>query len=131
MRDKQSWLAWLTIYEVSRSILRAKLKVTNQEERLQKRKRYFKNLFGNPPEITDKLSKKINCQPDINLAQFTEELDTIQKSYKPKWNTFWSMEDKKTWQHTSSIMQWHLWIEKWMKGYILSFRKKGDLRITK
>ena len=62
--------------EVSRrkSTKGVKLKATSQEERLQKWKEHFKNLLGNPPEITDKLNQKIiNGQLDMKLEQFTDE----------------------------------------------------------
>ena len=50
------------------------MKAVNQEERLMEWKEHFKNLLGNPLEITDKPTKKIiNCQLDIKLGQFTEE----------------------------------------------------------
>ncbi len=42
-----------------KSTLRSKLKAANQEERLQKWKEHFKNLLGNPPEVTDKPIKEI------------------------------------------------------------------------
>ena len=53
-------MAWQTVNEVSgrKSMLRIKLKVASQEERLQKWKEHFKNLLGNPPEITDKPTEK-------------------------------------------------------------------------
>ena len=66
-----------------RSISRAKLKVANQDERLQKWKEHFKNLPGNPPDINDKHSEKIsNIQLDIKLGQFTElELDSVREKH--------------------------------------------------
>ena len=56
----------------------------SQEERLQKWKEHFKNLFKNSPEITIKLTlpqrKIINGQLDMKLGQFTEEkLDAVLK----------------------------------------------------
>ena len=37
----------------------SKLTAARQEERLQKWKEYFKNLFRNPPEITNKPTEEI------------------------------------------------------------------------
>ena len=53
--DRPSQLAWQTVNEVSerKNTSRAKLKAASQEERRQNWKEHFKNLFGNPPEITD------------------------------------------------------------------------------
>ena len=49
------------VNEMSRkkSSLRAKLKATSQEERLQKWKEYFKYLLGNILEVTDKSIEKL------------------------------------------------------------------------
>ena len=53
---------------------RTKLKTACQKERLLKGKEHFKNLLGNPPEITNKPNQKIIIdQLDIKLGQFTEE----------------------------------------------------------
>ena len=52
-----------------KSISRTKPKAASQEERLQKGKEHFKNLFRNPPEVTDKSIKKIiNYQLDVKLG---------------------------------------------------------------
>ena len=75
-----------TVNEVSgrKSTSRANLKVTNQEERFQNWKEYFKDLLGNLPEITDKPTKEIiDGQLDIKLGQFMEEeLNTVLKKLK-------------------------------------------------
>ena len=66
--------------------MRAKQKAGSQEERLQKRKEYFKNLFGKPHAISNKPTEKIiNCQQDIKLGHFTEEeRDTVLKKMKSR-----------------------------------------------
>ena len=63
-----------------------KLKSVRYEERLQKWKEYFKNLFGNSAEITDKPAKEaINGQLNIKLGQFTrEKIDVIQEKKAEK-----------------------------------------------
>ena len=50
VEDKQSWIASQTINEVSRrnSTAKAKLKTTNQQERIKLWKQHFQNLLGNP-----------------------------------------------------------------------------------
>ena len=60
-----------------------KLKADSQEERLQKWKEHFKNLFGNPPEITEEII--IDGQLDIQLGSFMEnEIDTVLKTKAEK-----------------------------------------------
>ena len=55
-------------------------------KRRQKWKEHFRNLFGNPLEITNKLQKKnFYSQLDIKLGQFTkEEIDAILKKIKSR-----------------------------------------------
>ena len=48
----------------------AKLKGVSQEERIQKWKEHFKNLFGTSQKVIDKL---INSQLDSKVGQFMEE----------------------------------------------------------
>ena len=72
--DRQSWIAWQTVNEVSKkSTLRAKLKAASQEEWKQMWKEHFKNLLGNSPNVTDKhIMKIINYKFDIKQEQFTQ-----------------------------------------------------------
>ena len=66
-----------------KSTSRAKQKAASLEEILQKWKENFKNLLGNPAEVTDKHEKIINSQVDIQLGQFTEEeLEVVLKELK-------------------------------------------------
>ena len=53
VEDRQSRIAWQTINEVSRrkSTTKAKLKATNQQERIKLWKQHFENLLGNPPKV--------------------------------------------------------------------------------
>ena len=62
--------------------MRLKLKAASQQEKLQKKKEYFKSLLGNPPEITDSHTEEIiNDQQDIKYEHFTEnKMDSV-------WNT--------------------------------------------
>ena len=86
MEDRQSRIAWQTINEVSRrnSTAKAKLKATNQEERIKLWKQYIQNLLGNPPKVThEPIARIISKQLDIKLGSFTlEELDAVLKKLK-------------------------------------------------
>ena len=79
--DRQSRIAWQTINEVSRrkSTAKAKLKATNQQERIKLWKQYFENLLGNPTKVKhEPLTRIISKQLDIKLGLFTlEELDSV------------------------------------------------------
>ena len=81
MEDRQSRIAWQTINEVSRrnSTAKAKLKATNQQERIKLWKQHFQNLLGNPPKVThEPITRIISKQLDIKLGPFTlEELDSV------------------------------------------------------
>ena len=75
--DRQSRIAWQTINEVSRrkSTTKAKLKATNQQERVKLWKQHFKNL-----PIIRIFSKQLN----IKLRPFTQELDSVLRKIKNK-----------------------------------------------
>ena len=81
VEDRQSRIAWQATNEVSRwkSTAKAKLKATNQQERIKLWKQHFENLLGNPPKITHKpITRIISKQLDIKLGAFTlEELDSV------------------------------------------------------
>ena len=81
MEDRQSRIAWQTINEESRrnSTAKAKLKATNQQERIKLWKQHFENLLGNPPKVTHELiTRIISNQLNIKLGLFTlEELDSV------------------------------------------------------
>ena len=81
VEDRQSRIAWQTINKVSRrkSTAKAKLKATNQQERIKLWKQHFENLLGIPPKVTHKPITRIICkQLDIKLGLFTqEELDSV------------------------------------------------------
>ena len=82
VEDRQSRSAWQTINKVSRrkSTAKAKLKATNQQERIKLWKQHFENLLGNPHEpITRIISKQL----DNKLGPFTqEELDSVLRKIK-------------------------------------------------
>ena len=86
MKDRQSRIARQTINEVNRrkSTAKAKLKASNQQERIKLWKQHFENLLGNPPKVThEPITRIISKQLDIKLGPFTqEELDSILKKIK-------------------------------------------------
>ena len=57
IEDRQSSRAWQTINKVSKrkSTTKAKLKASNQQERIKLCKQHFENLLGNPPKVTHEL----------------------------------------------------------------------------
>ena len=79
--DRQSWIAWLTANEVNKrkSTSRAKIKATNQDERINTWKDNFKNLLEKSLKVTDKhITKIVNNQVDIKLGHFTQnDLDVV------------------------------------------------------
>ncbi len=81
MEDRQSRIAWQTINEVTRSksTAKAKLKATNQQERIKLWKQHFKNLLENPLKVTHKpIARIIGKQLEIRLGPFTlKELDLL------------------------------------------------------
>ena len=81
MEDRQSKIAWQMINEVSRrkSTAKAKLKATNQQERIKLWKQHFENLLGNPPKVTyEPITRIVSKQLDIKLGPFTlEELNSV------------------------------------------------------
>ena len=85
-KDWQSRITLQTVHEVSKrkSTAKAKLKATNQEERIHLWKQHFENLLGKPPKFTHGPTTKIICnQLDIKLGQFTqEELDSVLRKIK-------------------------------------------------
>ena len=121
-------MAWQTVNEANRrkSTTRAKLKAAIQEERLHKLKEHFQNLLGNPPETTDKSTQNIICSKlDIKPQQLMEkELNAVLKKYPLKFGkqqnliTYFSDYEQNT-------------QEKWTKGCIFPFPKKGNHKIPK
>ena len=122
--------------------VKAKLKATNQEEQIQLWKQHFKNLLGNPPKVIDEpIMRIINKQLDIKLGQFTqEELDSVLGKIKNRkaagldeippevWKT--RQFDDILLRHCNAIYNQNT-IERWTKGCILLFPKKGDLGLAK
>ena len=86
VEDRQPRKAWQTINEVRRrkSAAKAKLKATNQQERIKLWKQHFENLLGNPPKVTpEPITRIISKQFGIQVGLFTvEELDSLLRKIK-------------------------------------------------
>ena len=142
--DRQSRIAWQTINEVSRrkNTAKAKLKAANQQERIKLWKQHFEKLLGNPPKIThEPITRIISKQLDIKLGPFTqEELDLVLRKIKNRkaagldeippevWKT--RQFDDILLRHCNAVYNQNP-IDRWMKGCILPFPKKGDLGLAK
>ena len=104
-------------------------------------KQHFKNLLGNPPEVPhEPITRIISKQLDIKLGPFTqEELDLVLRKIKNKkaagleiplevWKT--RKFDDIQLRHCNAMYNQNP-IDRWMKGCILPFPKKGDLALPK
>ena len=138
VEDRQSRIAWQTIYEVSRrkSTAKAKLKAASQQERVKLWKQHFENLLGNPPKVTNEpITRIISKQLDIKLGPFTkEELDSVLRKVKNRkaagldeippevWKT--RRFDDILLRQCNAVYNQNR-IERWMKGCILPSSKKA------
>ena len=86
--NKQSSLAWQTVNEITgrKKSTKAKIKASNQEERLKKWMNHFQNLLGKPPIVTDStIENVIEHKLEIKPGPFNElELDLVLKKLKNK-----------------------------------------------
>ena len=142
--DRQSRIAWQTINEVSRrkNTAKAKLKAANQQERIKLWKQHFENLQGNTPKIThEPITRIISKQLDIKLGPFTqEELDSVLRKIKNRKAAVLDEIPPEVWKtrqfddillrHCNAIYNQNP-IDRWMRGCILPFLKKGDLGLAK
>ena len=144
VEDMQSRIAWQTINKESRrkSTVKAKLKAASQRKSVKLWKQHFENLLGNPPKVTNEpITRIIRKQLDFKLGAFTkEELDSGLRKIKnmraagldeipPEvWKTR-QFDDILLRQCNAVYIQNR--IERWMKGCILPFPKKGDLGLAK
>ena len=144
VEDRQSRIAWQTINEVSRrkNTAKAKLKAANQQERKKLWKQHFANLLGNLPKIThEPITRIISKQLDIKLGPFTqEELDSVLRKIKKRKSAGLDEIPPEVWKtrqfddillrHCNAVHNENP-IDRWMKGCILPFPKKGDLGLAK
>ena len=86
VEHRPSTIAWQTINEVSRrkNTTKAKLKASNQQERIKLWKQHFENLLGNQPKVThEPITRIIRKQLDIKLGPSSqEELDSVHRKNK-------------------------------------------------
>ena len=140
MEDRQSRIAWQTINEVSRR--KSTTNAANQLERIKLWKEHFENLLGKPPKVThEPITRIISKQLDIKLGPFTqEELDSVLKKIKNRKTARIDEIPPEVWKtrQFDDILLWHCNavynqnpIDRWMKGCILPFPKKGDLGLAK
>ena len=144
VEDRQSRIAWQTINEVSRrkNTAKVKLKPANQQERIKLWKQHFENLLGNPPKIThEPITRIISKHLDIKLGPFTQEvLDSVLKKIKNRKAAGLDEIPPEVWKarqfddilprHCNAVYNQNP-IDRWMKGCILPFPKKGDLGLVK
>ena len=144
VEDRQSRIAWQKIHEVSRrnSTTKAKLKATNQHERIKLWKQHFQNLWGNPPKGThEPITRIISKELDIKIGPFTlEELDSLLRKIKNRKAAGFDEIPPELWKtrQFDNILLRHCnavynpnpkdW---WMKESLPPFLKKGDLVFAK
>ena len=144
MKDRQSRIAWQTINKVSgrKNPTKAKLKTTNQQERIKLWKQHFENLLGNLPKVKhEPITRIISKQLDIKLRLFTqEELDSVHRKIKNRKAAGLDEIPPEVWKsrqfdnillrHCNAVYNQNL-IDRWMKECILPFLKKNDLGLAK
>ena len=93
---------------------------------------HYKNLLGNSPKVTDKtFTKIINNQVDIKRRQFIlEELYVVLitiKNKKVAGSEVWKTRkfDDLLLRYCNAVYNQYV-IERWTKGRILPFPKKGE-----
>ena len=125
-----------------KSTTKVKLKATNHQERIKLWKQHFENILGKPPKVTHKsITRIISKQLDIKQGLFAqEELDSVLKKIKNKkaagldeispevWKT--TQFDDILLRHCNAVYNQNP-IDRWMKGCILPFPRKGDLGLAK
>ena len=144
MEDSQCRVARQTINEVSRrkSTGKVKLKATNQQERIKLRKQHIEAILGNLPKVTHKpITRIISKQLNIKLEPFTlEELDSVLRKIKNRKAARLDEFPPEVWKtrqfvdvllrHCNAVYNQNP-IDRWMKGCIIAFPKKGDLGLAK
>ena len=143
-KDRQSRIAWQIINKVSRrkSTAIAKLKAADQQERIKLRKQHFESQQANLPNVTHEPINRIICkQLDIKLGLFTkEERDSVLRKIKNRKDAGLDEIPPEVWKtrqfddillRQCNAIYNHNLIDRWMKGCILPFPKKGDLGLAK
>ena len=105
-------------------------------------KEHFKNLLGKHLEVTDKsITKIINNQLDIKLGHFMQdEFDVVQRKIKNRKAAGLDEMPPEVWKTRKfddimlaycNALYNHNTTDRSTKGWVLSFFKKGDIRIAK
>ena len=139
VEDRQSRIDWQTINDARRkSTTKAKLKPTNQQERIK----LWKQHFENQPKVThEPITRYISKQLDIKQGPFTqEELDSVLRKIKNKKAAGLDEIPPEVWKsrqfddillrHCNAVYNQNP-IGRWIKGCILPFPKKGDRGLAK
>ena len=120
--------------------VKAKLKATSQEELIQQCKQHFENLLENPPKVThEPIMRIISKQLDIKLGQCTQELNSVLRKIKNRKAAELDEIFPEVWKtrEFDNILLWHCHAvynqntDRWTKGCILPFLKKGDFGLAK
>ena len=138
VEDRQSRIAWQMASKVSRtkSTAKTKQKATSQEQ-IQQWKQHFENLLGKPPKVTHESIMRIISK----LGQFTqEELNSVLRKIKNRKAAGLDETPPEAWKtrefddillrHCNAVYNQNT-IDRWTKGCILLFPKKGDLGLVK
>ena len=106
------------------------------------RKQHLENLLGNPPKKThEPITRIISKQLDIKLGPFTqEELDSVHRKIRNRKSAGLDEIPPQVWKtrqfddillrHCNAVYNQNP-IDRWMKGCVLPFSKKGDLGLAK
>ena len=121
--------------------MKAKLKATSQQEWIQLRKQNFENLLENPPKVIhEPITRNISKHLDIKLGQFTQGLDSVLRKILNRKAAGLDEIPSEVWKtrQFDDILLWHCnaiynqnTIDRWTKGCILPFSKKGDRGLAK
>ena len=141
--NKQSSLAWQTVNEITgrKKSTKAKIKASNQEERLKKWMNHFQNLLGKSPIVSDStIEKVIEHELEIKTGPFNElELDLVLKKLQNKKADGLDGIPPEVWKtgkfndlllyYYNEVYKGNV-IQSWTEGCILPFPKKGDIGKT-
>ena len=140
--NKQSSLAWQTVNEITgqKKSTKAKIKASNQEERLKKWMNHFQNLLGKSPILSDStIEKVVKYDLKIKTGHFNElELDLVLKKLQNKKAARLDGIPSEVWKtgkfndllyYCNEVYKGNV-IQSWTEGCILAFLKKGDLSKT-
>ena len=141
--NKQSSLAWQTVNETTgrKKSTKAKIKGSNQEERLTKRMNHFQNLLGKSPIVSDStIEKVVEHELEIKTEPFNQlELDLVLKKLQNKKAAGLDGIPPEVWKtgkfndlllyYCNEVYKGNV-IQSWTEGCILPFPKKGDLSKT-